>query len=152
MASTNEDVVVLVTAPLNDGRLMVIRHLPDRGTVEIGWWDREESSAVAPGPPVLELAAEAVEVGAVARLCQWLLVDAAWDAAGEGAQVAAERSRSGVMLLRRPEGGELVLPSRAALGLLTENLSAALQKLEALGFSQVQQGDQASPGTAEDHA
>ena len=166
MASTNEDVVVLATAPLDDGRrLLVVRHLPDRGTVEIGWWEREGSGgAVAPGPSVLELAAEAVEVGAVARLCEGLLAGAGSDAAGEGAalaetpafadgaQVAAVRSGNGVLLVRRPEGGNLVLPTRAALGLLTGIFPAALQKLEALGFGLVQQGDQASPRTAEDHA
>ena len=40
MARTNEDVVVLATARLDDGRLLVVRHLPDRGTVELGWWGR----------------------------------------------------------------------------------------------------------------
>src|SRR5215208_409389 len=89
MASTNEDVVVLATAPLGDGRrLLVVRHLPDRGTVEIGWWDREESGAVAPGLSVLELAAEAVEVAAVGQLCEWLLADAGWDTTGEGEALA----------------------------------------------------------------
>ena len=34
MASTNEDVTVLATAPLGDDRLLILRHLPDRGTVE----------------------------------------------------------------------------------------------------------------------
>src|SRR3954453_16903008 len=132
MASTNEDVVVLATAALEDGRrLLVVRHLPDRGTVEIGWWDREESGGVGPRPPVLELVAEAVEVNAVARLCE-RLAGAEWDAAREGetlaetppladgAEVAAVRSGNGVLLVRRPEGGSLVLPSRAALDLLTE--------------------------------
>ena len=39
MASTNEDVVVLATAPMDDGQqLLVLRHLPDRGTIEVGWW------------------------------------------------------------------------------------------------------------------
>ena len=67
MASTNEDVVVLATAPSDDDkRLLVLRHLPDRGTVEIGWWVRE-SGAIAPAPAVLELAAEAVEIDAVMR-------------------------------------------------------------------------------------
>jgi hypothetical protein len=165
MASTNEDVVVLATAPLDDGRqLLVVRHLPDRGTVEIGWWDREDGGAVAPGPSVLELAAEAVEVRAVVQLCKWLLAGAGWDTVGEGealaetppfvdgAQVAAVRSGNGMLLVRRPEGGNLVLPTRAALGLLTGAFPAVLQKLEALGFGLVQQGDQASPRTAEDHA
>jgi hypothetical protein len=158
MASTNEDVVVLATAPLGDGRrqLLVVRHLPDRGTVEVGWWEREGSGgAVAPGPSVLELAAEAVEVGAVARLCEGLLASAGWDTGSEGAalaetpafadgaQVVAERSGSGV---------RLVLPSRAALGLLAEVFAAATRKLEALGFGLVQQGDQASLEAAEGRA
>ena len=120
MASTNEDVVVLATAPLGDDRLLIMRHLPDRGTIEIGWWEREESGSIAPGPAVLELAAEAVELGAVARLCEEL-AGAGWEAAGEGerlaethpftdgAHVAAVRSGDGVMLVRHPEGGNLVL-------------------------------------------
>jgi hypothetical protein len=147
MASTNEDVVVLATAALEDGRrLLVVRHLPDRGTVEIGWWDREESGAVAPGPSVLELAAEAVEVTAVAQLCERLQATAGWDATAEGealattppltdgAQVAGVRSASGMQLVRHPEGGSLILLTRAALGLLTGVFPAALQKLEALGY------------------
>src|SRR4051794_3489462 len=164
MTSTNEDVVVLATTPLGDGRrLLVVRHLPDRGTVKIGWWDREESGAVAPGPSVLELAAEAVEGTAVAQLCEWLLADAGWDATAEGevlattppltddAQVPGVRSGNGVQLVRHPEGGSLVLPTRAALGLLTEIFPAALQKLEALGYGLVQQDDQAFPSHAKDH-
>src|SRR4051812_27568415 len=165
MASTNEDVVVLTTAPLDDGRqLLVVRHLPDRGTVEIGWWDREDSGAVAPGPSVLELAAEAVEVAAVGQLCERLQAAAGGDATAEGevlattppltdgAQVAGVRSENGVQLVRHPEGGSLILPSRVALGLLTGAFPAVLQKLEALGYGLVQQGNQASPGAAEDHA
>lgn len=65
MASANEDVVVLATAPSGDGtQVLVLRHLPDRGTVEIGWrvW---ESGAMAPASTALELAAEAVEIDAV---------------------------------------------------------------------------------------
>ena len=163
MASTNEDAVLLATRPSDDGRLLIMRHLPDRGTIEIGWWARDENGAVVQGPPVLELAAEAAEVSAVARLCEWL-VGAGWDAAGEGealaetppsadgARVVAVRSGSGLMLVRRPEGGELVLPSRAALDLIAGTFPAGLQKLEALGFGLVQQGDQASSGTAERRA
>ena len=73
MASTNEDVTVLATAPLGDDRLLILRHLPDRGTVEIGWWAREEGGAILPGPSVLELAAEAVE-SVLSRACarSWL--------------------------------------------------------------------------------
>ena len=164
MARTNEDVVVLAPARRDDGQLLVVRHLPDRGTVELGWWGPDENGAIAPGPSVLELAAEALEVGAVARLCE-RLASAGWDDAAvdgqvvaeippsaDGAQVLAVRSGSGLTLVRRPEGGELVLPSRAALGLLAGLFPAARRKLEALGFGLVQQGDQAFPGTAEGHA
>ena len=155
MASTNEDVVILATGPLDDGRrLLIIRHLPDRGTVEIGWWNREEGGAIMPEPSVLELAAEAVEITAVGQLCKSLLAGVGWDAASngealarttfaDGAQIEAVRSGNGMMLVRYPEGDNLVLPSRAALGLLSEIFPVAQQKLETLGFGLVQQGDQA---------
>ena len=123
MASTNEDVVVLATAPFGADQLLITRHLPDRGTIEIGWWEREESGSIVPGPTVLELAAEAVELGAVAHLCRsWLAP--AWNAVGEGkslagtpvftdgARVAAVRSGNGVMLVRHPEGGNLACRPR----------------------------------------
>ena len=58
MARTNEDVVVLATARLDDRRLLVVRHLPDWGTVELGWWSRDENGTAVPAPAVLELAAE----------------------------------------------------------------------------------------------
>ena len=114
MASTNKDMTVLATAPFDDDRLLVMRHLPDRETIEVGWWRREEGGAVMPGPSVLELAAEAVELEALAGLCQQLS-DARWDVAGDGetlaetdpvadgAQIAAVRSGNGLLLVRRPE-------------------------------------------------
>lgn len=153
MASTNEDVVVLATAPMDDRQqLLVLRHLPDRGTIEVGWWARE-GGAVAPPLAVLELAAEAVEIDAVMRLCASLLANSRWEEAGEGeavaetapdadgAQIVAVRSQAGLTLVRRPEGGELVLSSRSALGLLVEIFPAARLKLAELGFGLVQQGD-----------
>lgn len=152
MASTNEDVVVLATTSLDqDKRLLVLRHLPDRGTVEIGWWVRE-SDGIVPAPKVLELAAEMVEIDAVLCLCEKLLADAGCASADEGevlaetppdadgAWIVALRSGAGVTLVRRPEGGELVLPSRAALGLLVGIFPAARQKLAEFGFGLVQQG------------
>ncbi len=151
MASTNEDVVVLATARLDDGRFLVVRHLPDRGTVELGWWVWDENGTITPGSSVLELAAEAVEVDAVARLCTGL-ADAGWATAEEGRTVAATpptadgaavvavRTGSGLRLVRRPEGGALALPSPAALALLAATFPAARQKLEALGFGLMQQG------------
>lgn len=163
MASTNEDVVVLTASPSGDGRLLILRHLPDRGTVEIGWWSRDEGGAVLPGPSALELAAEAVEVSATARLCE-RLAETDWETASEGetigeappsadgARVVAVRAGSGVALVRRPEGGELVLPSRAALARLAGLFPTALEKLEALGFGLVQQGDQTAAGAVEPHS
>jgi len=160
MTSTNEDVVVLATAPSDDGKqLLVLRHLPDRGTIEIGWWARE-SGAIVPPPSVLELAAEAVEVDAVMRLCTRLLADADWEAASEGRTlaetspdadgtwIAAVRSKAGLTLVRYPEGGGFVLPSRTALGVLVGIFSAARLKLSEFGFGLVQQGDPAC-GAAE---
>jgi len=165
MASTNEDVVVLATGPLGETQqLLVMRHLPDRGTVEIGWWEAS-GGAVTPGPSVLEFAAEAVELSVVARLCEKLLLAGpAWDTVPEGealgetpaledgARVAAVRAGEGIRLVRHPDGGDLLLPSRAALAQLAELFPAALRKLEELGFGLVQQGDQAFPGTDERHA
>jgi hypothetical protein len=160
MASTNEDVTVLATAPLGDDRLLILRHLPDRGTVEVGWWAREEGGAILPGPSVLELAAEAVELGAVARLCEEL-AGTGWDTAGagkslaatppfaDGARVAAVRSGNGIMLVRHPDGGNLVLPSPAALSLLVGLFPIALQQLGTLGFGLVQHADPAAAGTTE---
>ena len=151
MASTNEDVVVLATARHADGRLLVMRHLPDRGTIELGWWVPDENGVVAPGPSVLELAAEAVEVDAVAQLCT-RLAGVRWGTAAEdqtvaatppatdGAQVVAVCAGDGLRLVRQPEGGELTLPSQAALDLLVATFPAARRKLEALGFGLVQQG------------
>ena len=143
--------VVPGTARCHDGRLLVVRHLPDRGTVELGWWVRDENGTMAPGPSVLELAAEAVEVDAVARLCAGL-ADAGWATVEEGqtvaatpptangAQVVAVRAGSGLRLVRQPEGGALALPSQAALDLLAGTFPAARQKLAALGFGLKQQG------------
>jgi hypothetical protein len=151
MARTNEDVVVLATARRDDGRLLILRHLPDRGTVELGWWVPDENGTVVPAPSVLELAAE---VDAVARLgaelaeAGWATVEAgrtvaAMPPAADGAQVVAVRIEDGVRLVRQPEGGELALPSQAALDLLVATFPAARRKLEALGFGLVQQGGDA---------
>src|SRR4051812_49963358 len=97
MASTNEDAVLLATRPSDDGRLLIIRHLPDRGAIEIGWWARDENGAVVQGPPVLELAAEAVEVSAVARLCEWLV--------GAGGDGTAVGGRGGAQAPPSPRRG-----------------------------------------------
>jgi len=75
MASTNEDVVVLASARQDDGRVLLMRHLPDRGTIELGWW-QQDAGAVMAQLPVLELAAEADELAALEQLCR--------QAAGQG--------------------------------------------------------------------
>lgn len=163
MASTNEDAVVLATAPFGEGGVLVVRHLPDRGTVEIGRWIRDEGGTVTQEAPVLELAAEAVEVDAVARLGQ-RLARTGWDAAEEGqilaetpafvddARIIALRGGAGIRLVRHPEGGELVLPSRAAFDRFTAAFAAALPRLADLGFGLMQQGDPASSVVAGDRA
>jgi hypothetical protein len=155
MASTNEDVVVLATARGDDGRLLVVRHLPDRGTVELGWWVPDANGTPVPAPSVLELAAEAVEIDAVVRLGAELAA-AGRGGAGEGetvattgpvadgAEIVAVRAGDGLKLVRRPEGGELDLPSQAALDRLAGTFPAARQKLAALGFGLVQQGSDAA--------
>jgi hypothetical protein len=100
---------------------------------------------------VLELAAEAVEADAVAQLCtrlagvRWGTAEedqtvAATPPATDGAQVVAVCAGDGLRLVRRPEGGELALPSQEALDLLVATFPAARRKLEALGFGLVQQG------------
>ena len=152
MASTNEDAVVLTTARFDDGRLLAVRHLPDRGTIEIGWWRRDEGGVVAQVPPSLELAAEAAEVEAFTRLCERAAA-AGWErvagggeiaAAGpfaDGARLVALRSGDEVAFIRPPEGDDLVLVPRTALErLVAETLPAAARKLAALGFGLPQQG------------
>jgi hypothetical protein len=149
MASTNEDVVVLATARFADGRLLIMRHLPDRGSVELVWWRRDEAGTTEQ-LQALELAAEAVEVAAFARLCEQALDTERGEiadgeeiaAAGpfaDGARLAALRSGDEVMLVRSPERDNLILLSRAALGELVAKLPAAMQKLTTLGFGLPQQ-------------
>src|SRR4051794_28466837 len=162
MASTNEDAVVLATARFEDGRLLAVRHLPDRGTVEVGWWGRDEAGAVAQLPPVLELAAEAAEVEAFARLCERAAATG-WDTVGDGGEIAAAgpfadgarlvvmRAGDEVAVARRPEADDLVRVPRAMLDrLATETLPAALGKLVALGFGLPQHGDEAALNRAID--
>lgn len=150
MASTNEDAVVLATARLDDGRLLIMRHLPDRGTIELGWWAPGENGPRAQ-QPVLELAAEAVEVEGFAQLCERVAgVD--WDGIGEGAEIAAVgpfgdgaelvavRVGDEVTVLRRPERDDRVdLPRTVVDTLRSRMLPAARQKLATLGFGLIQQ-------------
>jgi hypothetical protein len=153
MASTNEDAMVLATSRLDDGRLLVVRHLPDRATVEIGFWRRDESG-VSAEPAVLELAAEAVEVSAFAQLCERVLqapedtVGEAQEIAavgpfGDGARIVAFRAGDKVALVRSPERDNLIHLARPALrALVVDVLPDAMQNLERFGFGLIQQGDQ----------
>ena len=148
MASTNEDAVVLATARL-DERLLMMRHLPDRGTIELAWWRRDDAGTIE-HLQALEIAAEAVEVRALVRLCKQVL-DAAWETIGDraviavepladGAELVALRAGDAVQLARRPERDDQILLSRAALRhLVAEMLPAATRKLETLGFGMPQQ-------------
>ena len=162
MASTNEDAVMLATARGDDGRLLMLRHLPDRGTIEVGWWGRDADRGVAQLPPTLELAAEAAEVEAFARLCERAAATG-WNSVGHGGEIAAAgpfadaarlvvtRSGDEVVFVRGPEGDDRVLVPRAMLErLVAETLPAALGKLVALGFGLPQHGEEAALNRAID--
>jgi hypothetical protein len=162
MASTNEDAVALAAARLDDGRRLMLRHLPDRGTIELGWWCRDGDGAVAQAPPALELAAEVAEVEAFARLCERAAATG-WDAVGDGEEIAAAgpfadgawlvvlRSGEEAAFARRPGDDDLVRVPRTMLGrLVAETLPAALGELVALGFGLPQHGDEAALNRAID--
>jgi len=149
MASTNEDAVVLASIR-HDGRLLILRHLPDRGTVELGWWTRDEV-----GSPVhedaMELAAEAIEVDAFLALCRQAqagLSNAPADGAvlagsgrlADGAELVARRVAGAVLLERTAdEVSRIALPADT-LDRLVEPLPVAREKLGLLGFGLPQQG------------
>jgi hypothetical protein len=154
MASTKEGAVVLTTAKL-DKRLLVMRHLPDRGTIELAWWCQDDVGSTEHSR-TLEIAAEAVEVSALAKLCKQVL-DEAWDTIGnraviavepltDGAELVALRAGDAVQLSRRSERDDRILLSPAVLQLLVaEMLPAATRKLELLGFGMPQQQGLARP-------
>jgi hypothetical protein len=149
MASTNEDAVVLATARCDDGRLLVVRHLPDRGTVEIAWWLLDNAGTLEQ-QQTLELAAEAVELDAFARLCDGL-VKAEENATGDGngpaaasplpdgAELKAISSGDGWLLVRQPDLDNRLELSPAGLRLLVAKLPEARQALETQGFGLPQQ-------------
>jgi hypothetical protein len=149
MASAHEDVTVLASAAVDDGRLLVLRLLPDRGTIEIGWWRRDEAGVTAQAPG-LEIAAEAPELSALIRLCE-LVRAAGWQTMRDGdriatsnltdgSELAAFRSGDQVTLVRRPERDDRIELPAAALELLSlDLLPAAAAKLDAVGFGMVQQ-------------
>jgi hypothetical protein len=149
MASTNEDVTVLATVGLDDGRLLVLRLLPDRGTIELGWWTRDEAGVTAQ-PPVLEIAAEATELSALVSLCEQARAtgrDRLRDGGpmatmrlSDGSELAAISAGDQVTLVRRPERDDRIELSAEALDrLVTDMLPAANTKLATLGFGMVQQ-------------
>ncbi len=151
MASTNEDAVVLATGRQDD-RLLIMRHLPDRATIEVAWWRRDDVGTTDQ-LQTLEIPAEAAEMTALAKLCKATL-DAQWETIGdgeriavagtpaEGAELAAMRSGDEVLIVWRPERDDLIRLSRPALQLLVaEMLPAAMRKLDTLGFGMPQNGD-----------
>ena len=145
MASTNEDVVVLASARQDDGRVLLMRHLPDRGTIELGWW-QQDAGAVTAQLPVLELAAEAEELAALEQLCRQAAGQGDGEIAGtgplsDGAELAAQCSGEEVVLIRRPDRDDRIVLSRPLLQtLLTTMLPAAREKLATLGFGLPQHG------------
>ena len=151
MATTNEDAAILASARLDDGRMLVLRHLPDRGTIEVGFWGKD-AGAIVLQPPALEIAAEAAELDALASLCGRSLAGegragAELAAAGpfvDGARLLATRSGDGVALARPPEPDNSLTLSGAALRTLADLLPDARARAEHLGFGLVQQ-DEAVP-------
>src|SRR4051794_22518407 len=147
MASTNEDAVVLATATVADGRLLLMRHLPDRGTVEIGWW-RRDGTELRDLAPAFEIAAETTELQALAELCRraadwWAQVadqeEIAVVEVGEGAQLVAARRGDELELARHPEPDDRIrLPRDAVESLLSHMLPAATERLTTLGFGLAQ--------------
>lgn len=149
MARTNEDAVVLASVRLDDDRLLILRQLPDRGTVEIGWWQRDDAGSPQQ-TQVLELAAEAVEVEAFADLCRRALdtdgsttgADRPLAEAGpftDGARLSASGSGGEVTLIRHPEPGNQIRMPRTALQALVAALPEAMEKLTTQGFGLPQQ-------------
>jgi hypothetical protein len=149
MASTNEDAAVLATARSDDGRLLIMRHLPDRGTIEIAWWQQDKTGAVEQ-LQALELAAEEVEVDAFARLCDSLVdaerrpPDERREAAAavplsDGAELKAVSSGESWILVRQPDPGSRLELSPTSLRLLVAELPKARRTLETLGFGLPQQ-------------
>jgi hypothetical protein len=146
MASTNEDVVVLASARQDDGRVLLMRHLPDRGTIELGWW-QQEAGAVVAQLPVLELSAEAQDLAALEHVCRQAAAgqgDSEIVASGplsDGAELAALGSGEEVVLVRRPDLEDRIILSRPLLQtVLTAMLPAAREKLARLGFGLPQHG------------
>ena len=149
MASTNEDAVILASTR-HDGRLLILRHLPDRGTVELGWWTRDDAGSPAHAG-AMELAAEAIEVDAFLALCRQAqaglhaepadgAVLAGSGRLADGAELVARWAAGAVLLERAGEEVSRIELPAAALDLLVEQLPAAREKLDLLGFGLPQQG------------
>jgi hypothetical protein len=151
MATTNEDAAILASARLDDGRMLVLRHLPDRGTIEVGFWGKD-AGAIVLQPPALEIAAEAAELDALASLCGRAPSGEGGEGAelaaagpfADGARLLATRSGDGVALARPPEPDNSLTLSGAALRTLADLLPDARARAEHLGFGLVQQ-DEAVP-------
>jgi hypothetical protein len=135
MASTNEDAVALASTRFEAGRVLILRHLPDRGTIELGWW-KDDGGALLPTTPMLELAAEAFEFEAFATLCREAQRGPATSPPlTEEARLVARAEGEGTTLAREPDDGSQVTLPRAALDrLVDEMLPAARARIEKLGF------------------
>jgi hypothetical protein len=135
MASTNEDAVALASTRFEEGRVLILRHLPDRGTIELGWWE-DDGGALLPTTPMLEFPAEAFELEALATLCREALRGPAMSPPlTEGARLVARADGDGVTLAREPEeASQVTLPREALDRLVDEMLPAARARIEKLGF------------------
>jgi hypothetical protein len=146
MTTTSEDVAVLASLRLDDGRLLVARDLVEQATLQIALW-REVAGGLEPESPMLELAADVREIEALRELCAQA-AGAAWDRAPEGGQIAATpplgdgarlvalRDGEAVAIVRQPDPQNRIRLPRSALAPFGATLLAAIAaRLEALGLA-----------------
>jgi hypothetical protein len=146
MAAIREDLAMLATARLEDGRLLVARAVVEDSTVQIALWHQSDGG-MSPDRPVLEIAADPRELAALRELCAQL-AGASWATIGDGAEIArsapladgaciaARRSGDGVALARGADPDNRIVVPRAALDRLAADLLPAAEgKLEALGLA-----------------
>jgi hypothetical protein len=126
----------------------MLRHLPDRGTIELGWWS-DDPADTADQPDAFEIAAEAVEFDAFERLLQQAMAASPGTIGPiaevrlvDGAVLLATASNDDIKLSRQPERDDfIVIPCAAIETIATTMLPAARNKLEKLGFGLVQQAE-----------
>jgi hypothetical protein len=146
MTTASEDVAVLASLRLDDGRLLVARDLVEQATVQIALW-RAVAGGLAPDSPMLELAADRREIELLSGLCRQVAA-MPWERTrdgdeigatahlADGARLAAVRQGDAVALVRQPEPESRIVLPRAALAPMAGTLlPATAARLEALGLA-----------------